>query len=425
MVVLTRPSKFLWPVLPEWKEVDDDDDLASTTLTGVANQSRMQHDDEIGEEVSQEEAEAVQREVMHAIMGSPNMEPRFPGSQPVSLAASNMHLLKEHRYYVTWKADGTRYMLYIGILGTYLIDRSFKVRRVQMRWPTANPKLTTKYDPNTPHNGTLMDGEMVVDVDKASGKQTRRYLAYDIMQLHGNPLRLCDFKERWCLIEEKVVKPRNLERDAILRDLGPTPHQRRFHNHYLYQQELFSMRRKEFWPLDTAKVLMTDFIPQKVCHEADGLILQPWVGDKSRYIPNTCEEVLKWKFAHLNSVDFRFKLSSGVSSHSGASLLLMTKTGEVAIPGAKVTFPDKDAAQHDGQIIECSWDAKHESWTYMRERRDKATPNAWHVYEKVLQSIKDDITPGHLVDYIKEAIEGNAIYAKPNPSSAGEKPSQP
>ena len=35
MVVLTRPSKFPWPVLPEWKEVDDDDDLASTTLTGI------------------------------------------------------------------------------------------------------------------------------------------------------------------------------------------------------------------------------------------------------------------------------------------------------------------------------------------------------------------------------------------------------
>ncbi len=35
----------------------------------------------------------------------------FPGSQPVSLARSNMGLLKERRYWVTWKADGTRYML--------------------------------------------------------------------------------------------------------------------------------------------------------------------------------------------------------------------------------------------------------------------------------------------------------------------------
>ena len=34
-----------------------------------------------------------------------------PASQPVSLARSNMGLLNERRYWVTWKADGTRYML--------------------------------------------------------------------------------------------------------------------------------------------------------------------------------------------------------------------------------------------------------------------------------------------------------------------------
>lgn len=48
----------------------------------------------------------------------------------------------------------------------------------------------------------------------------------------------------------------------------------------------------------------------------------------------------------------------------------------------------------------------------MRERRDKSTPNAWHVYEKVLQSIKDNITPAHLVEIIKEATDGNEKYAK-------------
>ena len=161
---------------------------------GVLKGARMQHDDEIGENVDQEEAEAVQIQVVKAIMGPAANELRFPGSQPVSLAASNVHLLSSHRYYVTWKADGTRYMLYIGILGTYLIDRSFKVRRVQMRWPTSDLKSPLKYDPAAPHNGTLMDGEMVVDQDKGTGQQTRRYLAYDIMQLRGKPLRLKDFK---------------------------------------------------------------------------------------------------------------------------------------------------------------------------------------------------------------------------------------
>lgn len=75
-------------------------------------------------------------------------------------------------------------------------------------------------------------------------------------------------------------------------------------------------------------------------------------------------------------------------------------------------FPDKeDAKLHNGEIIECSWDAKQEAWTYMRDRRDKKTPNAWHVYEKVLQSIKDNITPSNLVGIIQEATRDNIIYA--------------
>jgi hypothetical protein len=33
---------------------------------------------------------------------------------------------------VTWKADGTRYMVAIMRYGTYLVDRKFQVRRVQV-----------------------------------------------------------------------------------------------------------------------------------------------------------------------------------------------------------------------------------------------------------------------------------------------------
>ena len=167
----------------------------------------MHHDDVIGEEVCQEEAEAVQREIVSAIMGPAAHELRFPGSQPVSLAASNTRLLQKYHYYVTWKADGTRYMLYISILGTYLVDRSFNVRRVQMRWPTAAPKSSLKYDPAKPQHGTLLDGEMVVDVDKASGKQTRRYLAYDIMQICGRVLRQSEFKVTAPVLPIAVPKP--------------------------------------------------------------------------------------------------------------------------------------------------------------------------------------------------------------------------
>ena len=121
------------------------------------------------------------------------------------------------------------------------------------------------------------------------------------------------------MIEDMVVKPRNCEREVMNRDLARLP-QPRMRTHYMYQQEPFSVRRKEFWPVQMAEQIMNVFIPERVSHEADGLILQPWVGDRSQYIPNTCEEVLKWKYAHLNSVDFRLRLLHGANPTRGMSI---------------------------------------------------------------------------------------------------------
>lgn len=49
------------------------------------------------------------------------------------------------------------------------------------------------------------------------------------------------------------------------------------------------------------------FIPN-LSHEADGLIFQPW---ESPYVIGTADDLLKWKFAHLNSVDFKFMNNQG------------------------------------------------------------------------------------------------------------------
>ena len=54
-------------------------------------------------------------------------------------------------------------------------------------------------------------------------------------------------------------------------------------------------------------LLHPQFIP-KLSHEADGLIFQPW---ESPYIIGTANDLLKWKYAHLNSVDFKFMDNSG------------------------------------------------------------------------------------------------------------------
>jgi len=42
---------------------------------------------------------------------------------------------------------------------------------------------------------------------------------------------------------------------------------------YDWGWESFSVRNKEFWPLDKAHSLFDNFLP-RLCHESDGLILQ-------------------------------------------------------------------------------------------------------------------------------------------------------
>lgn len=55
----------------------------------------------------------------------------FPGSQPVSMDNTNIGLLHQKPYRVSWKADGMRYMMLIdGEDKVYFFDRDFNVFKV-------------------------------------------------------------------------------------------------------------------------------------------------------------------------------------------------------------------------------------------------------------------------------------------------------
>lgn len=134
------PHNFPPVKLPEWKRgssPDRGDDGAEEPIGWGAVGEHLQHDDPIGEGVSLSEAIWVRGILMEYFLGMGDCDPGsmvFPGSQPVSLARSNLELLEQMRYWVTWKADGTRYLMLLHRAGTYLIDRSNRVTRVQMRW---------------------------------------------------------------------------------------------------------------------------------------------------------------------------------------------------------------------------------------------------------------------------------------------------
>ena len=129
------------------------------------------------------------------------------------------------RYWFTWKADGTRYMLYIAHSGAYLIDRKLKVARAQMRfplWTRDGVRTETRADmaaflnlfdagkmPRPArvsgsqtrfHHGTLLDGEMCVNT-RPDGTQERVFYVYDLMMLHGVNVSARPWKVRgmiWC-----------------------------------------------------------------------------------------------------------------------------------------------------------------------------------------------------------------------------------
>lgn len=413
----SRPASAVCPPVPAFKasepdsprrDGDEADPGATFELSPVGADVPVgvDHETPFGEDVHPEEVARVQAAVFELITGRPlrpHERAHFPGSQPVSLDRANLALLASSRYAVTWKADGTRYLVYAVPWGTYLLDRAFGVHRVQARFPT-RPPPGSKHLVGPPHCGTLLDGEMVVDEDVASGGRTRRFLAYDLVSLNGTRLNGRTFDERYALLESDVIKPRTRERDAAARRVPGAV--------YDYGGELFRLRRKEFWPLSKAAYLLDKFIPA-LSHESDGLILQP---ADAGYAPGTCTDLLKWKFAHLNSVDFKLRVDG-----AGDKTLLLLETrkdkearGLVPLAGASVDVSAvPDAHELSGKIVECAWDGARSCWVYMRVRPDKDDPNAVATYEKVMQSIRDNIREVDLLEAVDAALAAPPYAKKP------------
>lgn len=178
----------------------------------------------------------------------------FPGCQPVSMDIDNIKLLHTKPYRVSWKADGTRYMMLIkGENEVYFFDRNhacFQVERLRFVKPdNLNEHLTN----------TLLDGEMVID--KYQGQNIPRFLVYDIVRyenvLIGNqPF----FPDRQNCIKKKVIEPRY---EAMKRGLINK------------QREPFSVRDKAFWEVTQAGALLSPKFAKTLSHEPDGLIFQP------------------------------------------------------------------------------------------------------------------------------------------------------
>ena len=425
-------ASFHRTVLPYWKvnaEQCDDYSFKSdmkweSLMTGAERSAdenhcggvAIEHDDVIGVHVDWATQKFLQKWCQVSlgfIRVGKNGELIFPGSQPVSLARRNLHFLSDKRYLVSWKADGTRYMLLSTVDGVFVTDRTFSFRKVECflprrDWTGPNHRMKSseaaRLHIDKCHDYTLLDGEMVVDKYKmVDGKlvnakddgdpalSRRRYLVYDAMVINGRPVASLSFKERLDLIKLEVTGPRDSLGDCV-----------RGSKRIDFSRETFSIREKQFASLCNLDRVLAD--SQGYPHETDGLILQP---EEDPYVPGTYDALLKWKYSHMNSVDF-FMDSSFI--------LHVLEDGRLKpLPQEKIIFSSEDERNNMKDcVIECGphptlWPG---AWLFMRERRDKDTPNAYFVYKKVIESIEDKITEDNLKDFVNGLTTDQDLHAK-------------
>ncbi|EFX79220.1 hypothetical protein DAPPUDRAFT_128585 [Daphnia pulex] len=311
----------------------------------------------------------------------------FPGCQPVSMDRRNIQLLK-NPYKVSWKADGTRYMMFIMGQGqVYFIDRNNAVFQIE------GLSFFSSHDGKRHLVDTLVDGEMVID--KANGMRHPRYLIYDLVSLEGNQVFQDNFSIRYRTIMKEIIIPRKdaMESGRIIR-----------------KREPIGIRLKEFWDLPDTSALLGEKFKSKLGHELDGLVFQPI---EESYTPGQCPSVLKWKPPSHNSVDFRLKI--GIENRKG---MLRERIGNLYVGGKNDTpfatmIATKDMVPLDNKIIECRFEMNNGKgkWVFMRPRPDKIFPNSFNTATAVCRSISEPVTKELLEDFIKSAVSTSAKTA--------------
>ncbi|CAF1628945.1 unnamed protein product [Rotaria magnacalcarata] len=298
----------------------------------------------------------------------------FPGSQPVSMNSINYQTILSTPYMVSWKADGTRYMMLIENQ-----DRVYMLDRNNCVFQANNLYFPKDFDCKTHLINTLVDGEFVIDND--NGIKRYRYLIYDIVIYNNQYVGQRSYPERLNIIRHDIVDVRN---HATVQ------------GHINKSLEPFSIRFKEFWELSAVSKILSPKFQSQITHGSDGLVFQPVL---SPYQPGRSANILKWK--ENNTMDFLLKIESIGESSEKSALLFVTGMSD---PFASIRY-SSELDQYKNRIIECSFGDNQ--WYFYRHRADKTYPNARVTADGVIETIRSPITK----DFLCSAIEENIAFS--------------
>ncbi|KAI0393965.1 mRNA capping enzyme [Xylariaceae sp. FL0594] len=332
----------------------------------------------------------------------------FPGAQPVSFSRKHLDELRREDYYVCEKSDGLRYLLYMtadehGEEVHYFIDRRndfwyLNVNNVSLHFPLPG-------DEKAFHTGTILDGELVMDV-LPDGRQEPRYLVFDCLALDSVVLMNRELGKRLGYFQEQVFKP--------YRQLLEAYPDERQHQPFLVDQK--SMQ------LAYGIEMMFKEVIRNLRHGNDGLIFTCL---RSEYKPGTDPHILKWKDAEENTVDFVWKFilpTVEPDEHDRTELGLTEPYVDwYAKPRVQLLahhgggWPDgyryyadlhlEDSEWEilkslgdplDERVVEVYMDHK-KRWRFYRFRDDKPEGNHISVVSSVIDSIRDGVTKDELI----------------------------
>ncbi|KAG5735708.1 mRNA-capping enzyme subunit alpha [Termitomyces sp. T112] len=318
--------------------------------------------------------------------------PRFPGSQPVSFGARDLDKLESADYWVCEKSDGVRVLFLIntnlvsGDQSLYLIDRHNTYHTVSGIF------FPHHENPMMPLRDTLIDGELVIDVNPRTKEQTLRFLAFDCLVVDEANVMSRPLDKRYGRLQEWFYKP-------YAKMLEDHPH--------MVKSQPFDIKVKEInFSYHVDKVFAVD-IPA-LQHGNDGLI---YTCVNTPYTPGTDPNIMKWKPPSENSIDFKLELRfpplrnqpEKPDFHAKPVFLLHVWCGDER-GVAKYELYDEmyvddeewqklklSREQVDDRIVEVYWDAVASHWRMMRFRDDKPNGNHCNVVENIIKSIVEGV----------------------------------
>lgn len=351
-----------------------------------------------GDPVDDPEFCSLMRSRLYDQLGSTSVPHIFPGGQPVSFESRHLAVLETEDYYVCEKSDGVRYLLYFcnppSGPAAFLIDRNYVFRYL-------GPLVLPGKDMKTPHEETLLDGELLIDIyeDESSTKEVKgenEGISDEENDLKGKKRKVTSFMIFDCLL----VNGRNVLQESLPNRLKHVQNDviLPFNQLNLKDSFPFLIQMKTMYKPYHMQHLFAEVIPS-LAHENDGLIFTP-VEDP--YRSGTCQRMLKWKPAHLNSIDFKLAKSEDSQTGKPKLILQVAQSGQHKDYAPFKPEPEDEEAWNEnpplGKILECRYDPewivdekKPGGWRFIRFRDDKVMANAQHVVQKIIDSIGDNV----------------------------------